>query len=78
MLSYIGSSPFPVIVTTMIVSCFVGDSYKLSFATISGKGDNPSYITIVFFLQRGVFTQYIYVLDGSVYPVYPLYKLECV
>ena len=26
--------------TTRIISCLVGDSYKLSFATISGKGDN--------------------------------------
>ena len=37
----IGLSPFPVIVTTRIVSCLVGDSYKPSFATITGKGDNP-------------------------------------
>ena len=36
-------APFPVIVTTRIISCLVGDSYKLSFATISGKGDNPTY-----------------------------------
>ena len=38
-----GLVPFPVIVTTRIISCLVGDSYKLSFATISGKGDNPTY-----------------------------------
>ena len=34
-------SPFPVIVTTRIISCLVGDSYKPSFATITGKGGNP-------------------------------------
>ena len=40
----IGLSPFPVIVTTRIVSCLVGNPYKPSFATITGKGDNPIYI----------------------------------
>ncbi len=40
-LPYVGLSPFPVIVTTRIISCLVGDSYKPSFATITGKGDNP-------------------------------------
>ena len=42
---YIGLSPFPVIVTTRIITFLVGDSYKPSFATITGKGDNPSYIS---------------------------------
>ena len=36
-----GLSPFPVIVTTRIITFFVGDPYKPSFATITGKGDNP-------------------------------------
>ena len=40
-------APFPVIVTTRIVSCLVGDSYKPSFATITGKGDNPRYLLIL-------------------------------
>ena len=40
---YFGLSPFPVIVTTRIVSCLVGNPYKPSFATITGKGDNPTY-----------------------------------
>ena len=40
---YLGLSPFPVIVTARIISCLVGDSYKPSFATITGKGDNPIY-----------------------------------
>ena len=44
---YIGLFPFPVIVTTRIISCLVGDSYKPSFATITGKGDNPIYIYII-------------------------------
>ena len=29
--------------TTRIVSCLVGNPYKPSFATITGKGDNPKY-----------------------------------
>ncbi len=43
----IGLSPFSVIVTTRIVSCLVGNPYKPSFATITGKGDNPIYIYIL-------------------------------
>ena len=43
---YFGLSPFPVIVTTRTISCLVGDSYKLSFATISGKGENPRFMII--------------------------------
>ena len=43
---YFGLSPFPGIVTTRIISCLVGDSYKPSFATITGKGDNPIYLLI--------------------------------
>ena len=34
----LGVAPFPVIVTTRVTSCLVGDSYKASFATITGKG----------------------------------------
>ena len=45
---YIGLSPFPVIVTTRIVSCLVGNPYKPSFATTTGKGDNPMYIYILY------------------------------
>ena len=48
---YIGLSPFPVIVTTRIVSCLVGNPYKPSFATITGKGDNPRY-TLDWILHR--------------------------
>ena len=32
--------------TPRIVSCLVGDSYKPSFATVTGNGDNPIYIYI--------------------------------
>ena len=47
--TFIGLSPFPVIVTTRIVSCLVGDSYKPSFATITGKGDNPRHSLQILF-----------------------------
>ena len=49
---YFGLSPFPVIVTTRIISCLVGDSYKPSFATITVKGDNPRYISDVRYETR--------------------------
>ena len=39
----LGYSPFPVIVTTRIITCLVGDSYKPSFATISGKGGQSKW-----------------------------------
>ena len=39
----IGLSPFPVTVTTRIITFLVGDPYKPSFATVTGRGDNPIY-----------------------------------
>ena len=41
---YIGLSPLPVTVTTRIITFLVGDPYKPSFATVTGRGDNPIYI----------------------------------
>ena len=41
---YIGLSPLPVTVTTRIITFLVGDPYKPSFATVTGRGDNPTYI----------------------------------
>ena len=40
---YLGLSPCPVTVTDRIVIFLVGDPYKPSFATVTGRGDNPSY-----------------------------------
>ena len=37
---YIGLSPLPVTVPTRF-SLLVGDPYKPSFATVTGRGDNP-------------------------------------
>ena len=39
----VGLSPCPVTVTTRIITCLVGNPYKPSFATVTGKGDNPRY-----------------------------------
>ncbi len=50
---YIGCSPFPLTVTTRIITFVVGDSYKPSSATVTGRGPHPSYteqITGLFFL----------------------------
>ena len=44
-LGYPWLSPFPVAVTTRIIPFLVGNPYKPSFATVTGKGDNPRYIT---------------------------------
>ena len=41
---YIGYGPFPVTVTTRIITFLVGNPYKPLFATITGKGPHPMYI----------------------------------
>ncbi len=41
---YIRSTPHPVTVTTRIITFLVGNPYKPSFATVTGRGDNPNYI----------------------------------
>ncbi len=44
--AYFGLSPLPVTVTTRIITFWVGDPgdpYKPSFATVTGRGDNPTY-----------------------------------
>ena len=46
---YFGLSPLPVTVTTRIIAFLVGDPYKPSFATVTGRGDNPSY-TIAYYI----------------------------
>ncbi len=40
---WLGLSPFAVIVTTRISTFLVGDPNRPSFATTTGKGDNPNY-----------------------------------
>ena len=35
---YLGLSPLPVTVTTRIITFLVGDPYKPSFATVTGRG----------------------------------------
>ena len=42
--AYIGLSPLPVTVTTRIITFLVGNPYKPSFATVTGRGDNPRHI----------------------------------
>ncbi len=43
---YIGLSPCPVTVTTRTIICLVGDPYKPSFATVTGRGPHPTYYII--------------------------------
>ncbi len=40
---YLGTTPHPVTVTTRIITFLIGNPYKPSFATVTGKGDNPMY-----------------------------------
>ena len=42
--TYIGLSPLPGIVTARMFTFVVGARTKPSFATISGKGDNPTCV----------------------------------
>ncbi len=39
---YLGCGPLPVTVTTRIITFLVGDSYKPSFATVTGRGPHPA------------------------------------
>ena len=45
-LIYVGLSPLPVTVTTSIITFLVGDPYKPSFTTVTGRGDNPRYMGV--------------------------------
>ena len=45
---YVGLSPLPVTVTTRIITFLVQDPYKPSFATATGRGDNPKVYPIVY------------------------------
>ena len=49
---YFGLPPCPETVTTRIIIFLVGDPYEPSFATVTGRGDNPIY-TAYFPLQMG-------------------------
>ena len=55
----VGLSPLPVTVTTWIITFLVGDPYKPSFATVTGRGDNPIYWAclnpICIFRESGIF-----------------------
>ena len=42
-----GLSSFPVVVTTSIITCFVGDIFYLQLQTITGKRGNPKNTLIV-------------------------------
>ena len=43
-LVYFGCGPLTVTVTTRIVTFLVGDPYKPSFPTVTGRGPHPRYI----------------------------------
>ena len=41
---YVGYCPLPLTVTTRGIIFVIGDSYKPSFATVTGRGHNPIYM----------------------------------
>jgi len=41
---YLGCGPFPVTVTTKIITFSVGEACKPLFTTVTGKGPNPTYV----------------------------------
>ena len=44
--SYLGYGPFPVTVTTRIITFLVGNPYNPLFATVTGKGPHPSHTSL--------------------------------
>ena len=40
----VGCGPLPITVTTRIITFLVGDSYKPSFATVTGRGPHPKNV----------------------------------
>ena len=41
--TYFGTTPHPVTVTTRIITFLIGNPYKPSFATVTGRGPHPRY-----------------------------------
>ena len=54
MLVYIGCGPLPVTVTTRNITFLVGDPYKPSFTTATGRGPHPRYIYISIHIHRSI------------------------
>ena len=55
----LGLSPCPGTVTSRIIIFLVGNPYTPSFATVTGKGDNPNYTKLLnmFFLEFRLFSR---------------------
>ena len=53
-LIYIGLSPFPATVSTRIITFLVGDPYKPSFVTVTGRGEYPKYISVPWMVWKMV------------------------
>jgi len=69
--TYIGYGPFPVTVTTRIITFLVGNPYKPLFATVTGKGPHPIHTTSnMHFVKGDVFEPEGILAHLSTYPVY--------
>ena len=60
-ISYIGTTPHPVTVTTRIISFLVGNPYKPSFVTVTewGVNQNHTYIISIYIISVTVYQMYI-------------------
>ena len=56
---YVGLSPLPVTVTTRIITFLVGDPYKPSFVTVTGRGDNPKDMLVAWMVCVGTPTSWM-------------------
>ena len=61
---YFGCGPLPATVATRIITYFVGDSYKPSFATVTRRGPHPTY-TIAILLEKGeiCYISHVYLVE---------------
>ena len=50
---YLGTTPHPVTVTTRIIMFLVGDPYKPSFVTVTGRGVDRIYIYPILYMNVG-------------------------
>ena len=63
---YLGLSPLPVAVTTRIITCLVGDPYKPSFATVTGRG-TTQIIPMILWLSIFIRINGYYPFDNSIH-----------
>ena len=64
---YLGCGPLPVTVTTRIITFLVGDPYKPSFPTVTGRGPHPIYTWIFKIWNKSAFWEVFWVKRHNFY-----------